>query len=108
MSLTYDTRVSAAQKAPLDDLIGQLYPFKWTFFKTDTAPFPWNIDSKSGVATAKRDDGKAEVVLDRVRASIPTKKIVMKNLPEREIGPRPEAGFEYIANDLPEARFWTV
>jgi hypothetical protein len=78
--VTYDPSVSAAEKAALDDVIAQLYPFKWTWLKTDTAPFSWSIDTKTGVATAKRDDGSAEVVLERVKGDKADDEIVMKNL----------------------------
>jgi hypothetical protein len=78
-STGYDPSVSAAQKAALDDIIAQLYPFKWTWLKTDTAPFSWNI-TKTGVATAKRDDRSAEVVLERVKGDKADDQIVRKNL----------------------------
>jgi hypothetical protein len=81
MVVTYDPSVTAAQKAALEDIVKQLYsaiPFK--SFKTDTAAFAWNIDTKSGVATAKRDDGKAEVILDRVKSDKPSEEVVIKNL----------------------------
>ena len=78
--VTYDPSVSPAQKAALDDIVAQLYPFKWQSVKTDTAAFAWNIDTNSGVATAKRDDGKAEVVLERVKGDKPGEEVVMKNL----------------------------
>ena len=78
--LTYDSSVTSAQKAALDDIIAQLYPFHWTWLKTDTAPFSWNIDTKTGVATAKREDGTAEVVLERVKGDKAGEEIVMKNL----------------------------
>ena len=78
--ITYDSNVSADQKAALNDIIGQLYPFKWTSVKTDTAAFSWNIDTQSGVATAKRDDGKAEVILDRVKGDNPSEEAVLKNV----------------------------
>ena len=78
--LTYDTSVSPIQKAALDDIIGQLYPFKWTWLKTDSASFSWDIDTKKGVALTRRDDGKAEVVLERVQGDIPGDEVVMKNL----------------------------
>ena len=78
--VTYDTSVTPAQKAALDDIIAQLYPFKWTWLKTDTAAFSWDIDTKKGMATAKRDDGKGEVVLERVKGDNPGEEVVMKNL----------------------------
>ena len=78
--VTYDTSVTPAQKAALDDIVAQLYPFKWGWLKTDTAAFSWNIDTQSGVATTKREDGKAEVILDRVNGDKPGEDVVMKNL----------------------------
>ena len=64
----------------MDDVIAQLYPFKWTWLKTDTASFSWDIDTKNGVATTRRDDGKAEVILERVQGDNPSDEVVMKNL----------------------------
>jgi len=78
--VTYDTGVTPAQKAALDDIVAQLYPFKWTWLKTDTAAFSWEIDTKKGTATAKREDGKGEVVLERVKGDNPDEEVVMKNL----------------------------
>ncbi|HYA62182.1 MAG TPA: DUF1326 domain-containing protein [Candidatus Sulfotelmatobacter sp.] len=78
--VTYDTGVTPPQKAALDDIVAQLYPFKWTWLKTDTAAFSWEIDTKKGTATAKRDDGKGEVVLERVKGDNPDEEVVMKNL----------------------------
>lgn len=78
--VTYDPSVTPAQKAALGDIIGQLYPFKWGWMKADTAAFAWNIDTKTGVATAKRDDGKAEVVLERWKGDNPNEDAVLKNV----------------------------
>jgi hypothetical protein len=78
--VTYDPSVTPAQKAALDDIVAQLYPFRWLSVKTDTAPFSWNIDTKTGVATAKRDDGKGEVLLESVNGDNPNEEVVMKNL----------------------------
>jgi hypothetical protein len=78
--VSYDPGVSPAQKAALDDIVAQLYPFKWQWVKTDTAAFSWNVDTNSGVATAKRDDGKGEVILERVKGDKPNEEIVLKNL----------------------------
>ena len=77
---TYDPSVTPAQKTALGDIIGQLYPFKWSWMKTDTAAFSWNIDTKTGVAMAKHDDGKAEVVLDRWKGDNPNDEAVLKNV----------------------------
>ena len=78
--VTYDPTVSAEQKKALDDIIAQLYPFKWTWLKTDTAPFTWNVDSRTGVAEAKRADGKGEVVLERVKGDDANHEVVIRNL----------------------------
>jgi len=78
--VTYDPSVSPAQKAALDDIVAQLYPFKWTWVKSDKAAFTWDIDTKAGVATAKREDGKGEVLLERVKGDNPGDEVLMKNL----------------------------
>ncbi len=72
--------VTPAQKAALDDIIAQLYPFHWTSFKTDTAAFSWDVDTKNGAAIAKRNDGKAEVILDRVQGDNPNEEALLKNV----------------------------
>jgi hypothetical protein len=78
--VTYDPSVSPAQKVALDDIIAQLYPFHWTWLKTGKAPFSWDVNTQTGVATARRDDGKGEVVLERVKGDNPNEEIVVKNL----------------------------
>ena len=78
--VNFDPSVTADQKAALGDIIGQLYPFKWQKFDADTQGFTWDIDEKSGVARAKMDNGKAEVVLEKFKGDDPSKEIVMQNL----------------------------
>lgn len=78
--LNYDPSVSAEQKTAMNDIIGQLYPFQWQKFDVDTQGFTWNIDEKSGVARAKMDNGKGEVVLERSKGNDPGREIVMQNL----------------------------
>lgn len=78
--VTYDSKVSAEQKKALDDIIAQLYPFKWTWLKTDTAPFTWKVDLKTGIAEAKRADGKGEVTLERVKGDDANHEVVIRNL----------------------------
>jgi hypothetical protein len=78
--VTYDPSVTPAQKAALDDIIAQLYPFHWTWLKTDKAAFSWDVNTQTGVATARREDGKGEVVLERVKGDTPGEEVVMKNL----------------------------
>lgn len=78
--VTFDPSVTPAQQAALNDIIAQLYPFKWAWLKTDTAPFSWDINTTTGTAMAKRDDGKAEVVLERVAGNDANQEVVIKNL----------------------------
>ncbi len=78
--LNYDTSVTAEQKAALNDIIGQLYPFQWQKFDVDTQGFTWNVDEKAGVARAKMNNGKAEVVLEKYKGDDPNREIVMQNL----------------------------
>jgi hypothetical protein len=78
--VTYDSSVTPQQKAALDDIVAQLYPFKWTWLKSEMAPFSWSIDAMSGVAEAKRSDGKGEVTLERMKGDRPKQEIVVHNL----------------------------
>ncbi len=78
--LNYDPTVTAEQKAAMNDIIGQLYPFQWQKFDVDTQGFTWNIDEKSGIARAKMDNGKGEVVLEKDKGDDPSREIVMQNL----------------------------
>lgn len=78
--VNFDPSVTAEQKAALGDIIGQLYPFKWQKFDADTQGFTWDVDEKAGVARAKMDNGKAEVVLEKFKGDNPSKEIVMQNL----------------------------
>jgi len=78
--LNYDPSVSAEQKAALNDIIAQLYPFKWQKFDVDTQGFTWDVDEKTGVARAKMNNGKAEVVLEKYKGDDPNREIVMQNL----------------------------
>ena len=78
--LNYDPSVTAEQKAALNDIIGQLYPFQWQKFDVDTQGFTWNVDEKAGLATAKMNNGKGEVVLEKSKGDDPSREIVMQNL----------------------------
>lgn len=78
--LNYDPSVTAEQKAALNDIIGQLYPFQWQKFDVDTQGFTWDVDEKSGTAKAKMNNGKAEVVLEKSKGDDPGREIVMQNL----------------------------
>jgi hypothetical protein len=78
--VNYDPSVTKEQRAALDDIIAQLYPFKWEWQKTDTVPFTWKIDKQTGIAEAKMKNGKGEVILERVKGDDPNHEVVIHNL----------------------------
>src|SRR5260221_6192975 len=78
--LNYDPSVTPEQKTALNDIIGQLYPFKWQKFNVDTQGFTWDVDEKAGVARAKMNNGKGEVVLYKYKGDDPNREIVVQNL----------------------------
>lgn len=78
--MTFDPADTPEQKAALQDILTQLYPFKWQQVATDTQAFSWNVDEKTGVAHAKMENGKGEVVLERVKGTNPKEEIVIPNL----------------------------
>lgn len=78
--LNYDPSVTPEQKTALNDIIGQLYPFQWQKFDVDTQGFTWDVDEKAGIAKAKMNNGKAEVVLEKSKGDDPSREIVMQNL----------------------------
>ncbi len=78
--ITYDPSVKPEQREALGDILGQLYPFKWTKVETDTGAFTWKVDTKDGVAHAKMDNGKGEVILERVAGDNAKTEVVMQNL----------------------------
>src|SRR3981189_2998769 len=78
--LNYDPSVTPEQKSALNDIIGQLYPFKWQKFDVDTQGFTWDVDEKAGGAKAKMNNGKAEVILKKEKGDDPNREIVMQNL----------------------------
>jgi len=78
--LNYDPSVTSEQKTALNDIVAQLYPFKWQKFDVDTQGFTWTIDEKNGVARAKMNNGKGEVVLERSSGDDPSREIVVQNL----------------------------
>ena len=47
---------------------------------SDTAAFSWNVDETTGEAHAKMNNGKGEVVLERVAGTNPNQEIVIPNL----------------------------
>ena len=78
--VNFDPSVTPEQKAALNDILGQLYPMKWQKVDSDTAAFTWNVDTKTGIATARMSNGKGEVILERWKGDDPTKEVVIRNL----------------------------
>src|SRR5260370_21119378 len=76
----YDPAVSPAQKAAFNDILGQLYPIKWEHADVDTAGFTWKVDTKTGEAHAKTNNGKGEVMLERVAGDAAAHDIIVHNL----------------------------
>jgi len=77
----FDPSVSKEQQAALLDILTQLYsaiPFQKK--AVSNTAFSWDVDTKTGVAHAKMDDGKGEVVLERVAGNKPGEEVVMRNL----------------------------
>jgi hypothetical protein len=76
----YDPAVTPEQKAAFNDIIAQLYPMKWEHADVDTAAFTWRVDMKTGEAHAKMNNGKGEVILERVKGDNPDHEVVVHNL----------------------------
>jgi len=80
MVVNFDSGVSKEQQAAMADILGQLYPIPWQKKAVQTAAFSWDVDTKTGVAHAKMNDGKGEVILDRVKGDSPNHEVVIHNL----------------------------
>ena len=80
MVATFDSGVSKEQQAAMADILGQLYPIPWQKKIVQTAAFSWDVDTKTGVAHAKMNDGKGEVILERVKGDSPNHEVVLHNL----------------------------
>jgi hypothetical protein len=78
--VNFDPSVTKEQQAALADILGQLYPIPWQKKGVDTAAFSWNVDTKTGVAHAKMNSGKGEVLLERVEGGDPSHEVVIHNL----------------------------
>ncbi len=76
----YDPSVTPEQKAAFNDILGQLYPMKWEHADVDTQAFSWKVDTKTGQAHARMDNGKGEVILERVKGDDPAHEVVVHNL----------------------------
>lgn len=78
--VNFDPSVSKEQQAALADILGQLYPIPWQKKAAGTAAFTWQVNSKTGEAHAKMNDGKGEVALERVAGNSADHEVVMHNL----------------------------
>jgi Protein of unknown function (DUF1326) len=78
--VNFDPAVSKEQQAALGDILGQLYPIPWQKKGVSTNAFSWDVDTKSGIAHAKMNDGTAEVILERVKGDNPGLEVVVNNL----------------------------
>ncbi len=76
----FDPSVSKEQQAALADIVGQLYPIPWQKEAVQTAAFLWTVDTKTGVAHAKMNNGKGEVILERVKGDNSNHEVVIHNL----------------------------
>jgi hypothetical protein len=78
--VNFDPSVSKEQQTAMADILGQLYPIPWQKKAVATSAFLWSVDTKSGEAHAKMNDGKGEVILERVQGDNANHEIVMNNL----------------------------
>src|SRR5437588_5123770 len=78
--VNFDPRVTKEQQAALADILGQLYPIPWQKKAVQTGASSWNVDTKTGVAHAKMNDGTREVVWERVSGNDPHHEVVVHNL----------------------------
>jgi len=79
--MNFDPSVSKEQQAAFGDILPQLYSaIPWQKKAVDTAAFSWNVDTKTGVAHAKMNSGKGEVILERVKGDNSNHEVVMHNL----------------------------
>ena len=79
--MNFDPAVSKEQQAALGDILPQLYSaIPWQKKTVDTAAFSWNVDTKTGVAHAKMNNGKGEVIPERVKGDNSSHEVVMHNL----------------------------
>jgi Protein of unknown function (DUF1326) len=81
MVIHYDPAVTSAQRAAFNDILSQLYsPVKWQHTDVDTQGFLWKVDTKTGEAHAKMNNGKGEVILERVQGDDAGHEVVVHNL----------------------------
>src|SRR6202795_4762771 len=78
--VNFDPSVSKEQQTAMADILGQLYPIPWQKKAVDTAAFSWNVDTKTGMAHAKMNNGKGEVILERVGGNNASHEVIIHNL----------------------------
>ena len=79
--MNFDPSVSKEQQTALSDILPQVYSaIPWQKKTVDTTAFSWNVDTKTGVAHAKMNNGKGEVILERVKGDNSNHEVVMHNL----------------------------
>ena len=78
--VNFDPSVNKEQQAALADILAQLYPIPWQKNAVETVAFSWSVDRKTGVAHAKMNNGKGEVLLERVGGDNPSNEVVIHNL----------------------------
>ena len=78
--VNFDPSVTKEQQAALADILGQLYTIPWQKKAVQTGAFSWSVDTKTGVAHAKMNDGKGEVNLERVSGNSADHEVVISNL----------------------------
>jgi hypothetical protein len=78
--VNFDPSVTKEQQGALADILGQLYPIPWQKKAVNTAAFLWDVDTKTGEAHAKMENGKGEVILERVKGTNPDQEVVVNNL----------------------------
>jgi hypothetical protein len=79
--VNFDPSVNKEQQAALLDVVTQLYsaiPFQKK--GVSHTAFSWDVNTKSGIAQAKMEDGKGEVVLERVAGDKAGEEVVVHNL----------------------------
>src|SRR5260370_38614506 len=62
--VNFDPSVAKEQQAALGEILGQPYPTPCQKMAGDSAPFSWNVDTKTGLAHANMDKGNDAVTVD--------------------------------------------
>ncbi|HVI10683.1 MAG TPA: DUF1326 domain-containing protein [Candidatus Binatia bacterium] len=93
---TFDKRTSAEQRQALGDILGHVFPVKWSSFQTAEGDINWTADKDHAHATL--NDGKtAEIKLTRFQG-MTNEPAVLKNV--RYWGTPRNDGFVMMPNEL--------